>query len=266
MYRIKDWDAVYESSESRKLKSTRYVCTPNKHDGKGFGRLALHPQKVELFCAWNLILQVASKCPVRGVLEDRDGAITPTDMALKTGFPEAIFTLAYEFFSSGGKLAWLEPLPMRPGESAGASGNPPGVPGDSPDAPRTPDFTPISTPPGDSPGTSRNLGTEEKEERRGENLSKSAPGSAGPLTPKQEFWDLLVELFQLEILTYDDEQTIWQQCQDFRAKGATAAEVRKRVQAYREKWPTVACTPKAILRNWSTLKPAPSRAPERTLL
>jgi hypothetical protein len=160
MYRIKDWDTLFESKDSRKLKHARYVCVPNKHDGKGFRRLEQHPRKVELFCAWNLILQVASKCPRRGILVDGDGPMSPADLALKTNFPEAIFSLAFEFFSSGGKLAWLEPIS---GTSGGTSENLPGSPDEPGDFPESPRNLPggeseqESASPGDSPEISRVL-------------------------------------------------------------------------------------------------------------
>lgn len=165
MYRIKDWDTLFENSESRKLKHARYVCVPNKQDGKGMRRLEQHPRKVELFCAWNLILQMASKCPTRGILVDGDGPMTPADLALKTTYPESIFTLAYEFFSTGGKLAWLEPIGGKSSMVPGDAGKPPEIPGDSPDGSRNPqdgESEPEKQYPGDFPGISRDFRIEGK--------------------------------------------------------------------------------------------------------
>jgi hypothetical protein len=133
---------------------------------------------VELFSAWNLILQVASKCPSRGILVDGDGPITPSDLALKTNFPESIFTLAYEFFSSGGKLAWLEPIDGRSRENLPAPSEEPGDVGrfgeNLPDV----EFGEESQSPGESPGISRDFpsegkgrelnGREERDARAGE--------------------------------------------------------------------------------------------------
>lgn len=266
MYRIRDWNDTYETPESRKLKNTRFVPVPNKHDGKGFRRIQLLPEKVELFCAWNLIVQVASKCPERGVLRDRDGLITPADLALKTGFPEAIFAQAYEFFSSGGKLAWLDPIQEAPGDSWRPPENLPRPPENSADGGK-PDFTPISAPTGDSPGTSGDFQESPSEGKgiEGKGISKSEPEISRP-TPKQEYWDTLVEVCGLEVLTQRDESELYDQCRDFRTKGATASEIRKRADVYRHKWPEALLTPKALLRNWANLKPAESVAPARNRL
>lgn len=268
MYRIKDWDEVYESSESRKLKSARYVCTSNKHDGKGFKRILLHPRKIELFCAWNLIIQVASKCKRRGILEDRDGPLTPDDMELKTGFPAGIFALAYEFFSSGGKLAWLEEIPGASGSFGRPRENLPESPETPADSGR-PDFTPISASPGyspessgGSPGISRNLGTEEREEKEEREELKSARTK----TAKEEFWDALKDIFELDPRTQRDEGRLYEQCMEFRLKGATVEEVKRRAAVYRAKWPDVAFTVNAVLKNWEGLRSKAPLAPARPVL
>lgn len=105
-YSVKDWDQYFETAESRKLRSTRWVPVPNKHDGKGYRRVTQHPQAVQIFCAWNLILQVASKMPIRGVLADRDGPLETEDLSAKTGYPAAIFQTAFDFLS-GPSIGWL---------------------------------------------------------------------------------------------------------------------------------------------------------------
>lgn len=87
LYIIKDWEKHFEVAQSRKSDRLRWVATPNKHDGKSLRRLMRLPEGLEIFGAWNLILQVASKCPVRGVLADADGPLTAADIADKTGAP-----------------------------------------------------------------------------------------------------------------------------------------------------------------------------------
>lgn len=105
-YAIKDWDKHFENSESRKVKSLTWVPVKNKHDGKGYRRVVSHPKSVQVFCAWNLIVQVASKTPRRGLLRDEDGPLTTSDLAAKTGYPEAIFELAFEVLIHP-KIGWL---------------------------------------------------------------------------------------------------------------------------------------------------------------
>lgn len=107
-YRVKDWDRFFETSETRKVKyALNWVGFPTKHDGKGFRRMVKHRRSVQVFCAWCLIVQVAAKMPTRGVLHDGDGALTPEDLSLKTGFPENIFSEAMEALSDPA-IGWLE--------------------------------------------------------------------------------------------------------------------------------------------------------------
>ena len=108
-YQIRDWDKLFERAQSRKCDRIHWVATPNKHDGKGFRRIARHPKCCEIFTAWILIMQVASKQSQRGLLVDNDGPITTEDLADKTGYPEKIFKLAFEVLS-GPKIGWLEKI------------------------------------------------------------------------------------------------------------------------------------------------------------
>lgn len=106
-YRIKDWDKHYEISQSRKYKNMRWVAVPNKHDGKGYRRITKHPRGAEIFTAWVLIVEVASKMEVRGLLKDADGPLTPQDLSDKTGFNAEIFSLAFEVLTQP-RFGWIE--------------------------------------------------------------------------------------------------------------------------------------------------------------
>lgn len=106
-YRIRNWTRHFENSESHKVKLARWLPLPNKHDGKSYRRLAAHPSAVEVFCAWVLIIQVASKCPVRGTLADEDGPLNAEDLSFQTGFPKHIFDLAFNVLSEQ-QIGWLE--------------------------------------------------------------------------------------------------------------------------------------------------------------
>lgn len=157
-YRIKDWDKHFENHESRKVKGVRWVALPNKHDGKSYRRLTKLPDAPGVFAAWTLIVQVASKVPVRGILADEDGPLTSEDLSDMTGFPVKIFDQAFKALSDK-KIGWLEvekdedespvisrDLPQSPATpgSAGSVGN--GTEGNRTEdksivAPATPDAT-----------------------------------------------------------------------------------------------------------------------------
>ena len=106
-YRIKNWNMHYEKAQTRRCSKASWVAIPNKHDGKGFRRVAKHERSVELFTAWILIVEVASKMPERGLLVDEDGPLDAEDLADKTGFPAEIFHLAFTVLTEP-KIGWIE--------------------------------------------------------------------------------------------------------------------------------------------------------------
>jgi len=108
-YGVRRWDTHFENSESRRYKHLRWVPMPNKHDGRGYKRLVNSQEPAaseQIFCAWNLICQVASKMPVRGILADDDGPLTAEDMAHKTGFRQEIFATAFAALADR-RIGWL---------------------------------------------------------------------------------------------------------------------------------------------------------------
>lgn len=106
LYEIVEWDRDFEISQGRRSKKHEWVAIPNKHDGKGYLRVASQKNGVEIFAAWCLMVQLASKMPVRGVLADEDGPLTLEDMAIKTRMPVAIFEQAAEYLTRP-EIGWL---------------------------------------------------------------------------------------------------------------------------------------------------------------
>jgi len=106
-YRIKDWDKYFEVAQSRPCKKMSWVAVPNRHDGSGYTTVADHPRKCELFTAWNLILQVASKMPTRGVLRKDGKNLTAQELAKRTRYPKEIFELAFKVLVEP-EIDWLE--------------------------------------------------------------------------------------------------------------------------------------------------------------
>ena len=107
IYRIKDWDRIYEKAQTRKCVAMNWVAVPNRHDGAGYATVAAHPRSCELFTAWILILETASKMPARGVLYKDGKPMTPRDLAKRTRFPEEIFHLAFTVLVEP-EIGWLE--------------------------------------------------------------------------------------------------------------------------------------------------------------
>jgi hypothetical protein len=146
VYRVRSWQDHFETCETRKLKSLDWWPKPNKHDGLGFRRLCNERNRVNLYCAWNLICDVASKGAKdkRGTLE-RDGKpLTPGDLACMTGFPQDIFEQAFSFFSSP-EMAWLECVQIGSESQTHPASTVPVTaadPGGKPDSPATPAASP----------------------------------------------------------------------------------------------------------------------------
>lgn len=107
IYTVRDWDKYYENNRSRSVDRLHWVLIPNKHDGEGFGMVMIQENAAELFTAWVLILQVASKCQVRGRLVTDDGRpMTPEILAVKTRGKVEWFRRAFNFFTNN--VLWLD--------------------------------------------------------------------------------------------------------------------------------------------------------------
>lgn len=163
-YRIKNWDQLYETSETRKLKTLSWVKVPTKQDGGGFRRLIGMPDGASLLGAWLLILELAAKMPDRGTLIDSDGnAVTAEDLATMYGLPEDLFSKALRALSSS-KISWMQFVPSadRAAEIPASPEKIPASPGESVKFPE------ISL-----------LDKIRREERRGEERSPGTPGDPG---------------------------------------------------------------------------------------
>ncbi len=120
MYRVKDWDSLYENNRSREVAELEWVPFKNQHDGDGFTELLDHPNGMAHFGAWVLLVQVASKCgkpavkcgageTPRGTLRRDNGK--PHDarsIARMSGGDVAILEEAIPRFLD---IGWLEQIP-----------------------------------------------------------------------------------------------------------------------------------------------------------
>lgn len=130
LYRIRDWSSRYETNETRKLKSLSWVRLNNKMDGLAFRLLSKRQDATDIFCAWILMLELASKATPRGDLSHNDIPLSPGEMGEITGFPGEIFSKALIFLCDP-KIGWIDeikPSPGTPGENPGAPGKSPETP------------------------------------------------------------------------------------------------------------------------------------------
>ena len=118
-YQIKDWDKLFENNRTRDLKRLDWVPVPNRMDGDGFRTLISRPRGTAIFGAWILILEVASKCEPRGVLQRAPGIPhTPETLARMTGSDPKIMREALQVLCEP-EVEWLI------GASNSASSDPP---------------------------------------------------------------------------------------------------------------------------------------------
>jgi hypothetical protein len=124
LLRIVDWSVHYENNRTRDLKRMEWVPIPNKMDGDGYTALMEHPNGCTHLGAWLALVQIASKCKVRGTLIRDDGS--PHDarsLSRISRIPAPIFEEAIPRFIND--LHWLEGIPQ---EGAGMSQAPAGIP------------------------------------------------------------------------------------------------------------------------------------------
>jgi hypothetical protein len=114
MYRIKDWDTVFENNRTREMQKMRWVPIPNDFDGYGYSLMMKHPKGPEIYGAWIACVNLASKCEPRGtLLRDAKTPHNAQSIALVTRIPIKTVILMLEFCST--QCNWLLPLELPEG-------------------------------------------------------------------------------------------------------------------------------------------------------
>lgn len=108
LYRIKNWDANYEYNRSRKIAKLQWVLIPNNQTSDGYCTIMAQENPAEIYAAWILILQVASRCEPRGTLLRSNGTPhTPATLAIKTRGRIEWFEAALKLLSCD-EIGWME--------------------------------------------------------------------------------------------------------------------------------------------------------------
>lgn len=106
-YRIKNWDQHFENNRTRDLKEMEWVPIPNDLADFGYVMLTQHPAGSSHLGAWLVMVQVASRCDVRGTLRKKGVSLTPTHLSLLSKLPVEIFEEAIPRLLSP-EIGWLE--------------------------------------------------------------------------------------------------------------------------------------------------------------
>lgn len=108
LYKIRDWSTRYENNRTRELKRIDWVPVPNSQDGEGYTLLIAQPDGPALLGAWLAILQVASRCGIRGtLLRDTQKPHDSASLSRLTRFPQDLIQRALDFLSSD-DMQWME--------------------------------------------------------------------------------------------------------------------------------------------------------------
>lgn len=104
---IKDWSSTFDNHRTRAIKGPlKWVSFPSRQDGEGFLALMRKPNALEAYAVFCLLVQLAAKCPTRGVLADEKGDITPRRFAVRFGFPMKTCDDAFSVLTSE-EVGWL---------------------------------------------------------------------------------------------------------------------------------------------------------------
>lgn len=106
LYTVTKWSEHYENNRSRQIADLTWVPIPNGHDGDGYCALMQEAKGGEIFAAWILILQVASRCNPRGkLIRDNGTPHTAQTLAMRTRGKVEWFTTALPILL---EIGWLQ--------------------------------------------------------------------------------------------------------------------------------------------------------------
>lgn len=108
-YHIVHWDTLYETCETRKIRTLTFYAKPNKLIGEGIGLTLQEADNVALLGTWALIEALASTSAreQRGWLIRNGSALTAARMASLVRVDVKHFERALEWFSRP-EIGWLE--------------------------------------------------------------------------------------------------------------------------------------------------------------
>lgn len=106
LYSIRNWGEWFENNRSKTVKDLSWVAIPNRHDGEHFSAIMLHKKGAEIFSAWILLVQIASKCNPRGTLQkDNKTPHTVSSLSVKCRCPASWFEVALDYLEKN--TDWL---------------------------------------------------------------------------------------------------------------------------------------------------------------
>lgn len=231
-YHIKLWNSLYETAETRKIRTLTYYAKPNKLIGEGIGHTLAQADGLALLGTWALIESLASTAAQehRGWLVRNGSALDAARLANLARVPAVHFERALSFFATA-PMDWLEQLewqdtpPLRPSKHADnrdTTGRPLAEsPGDNPEHADNRDTTRPISPRGKIEGRGKTDVLKEREENGGF-ASKEAAATA----QSRQFAAVQSRIKDLEAIPSDDRSVA--QDEDLKKNRATLKAIQKK--------------------------------------
>lgn len=244
LYSIRNWEEHYENNRSRTVKELSWVPIPNRHDGFNYAQIMAHERASEIFTAWILSVQVASRCQPRGRLLRDDGK--PHDsasLAVKTRGRREWFEFGLDWLYKN--TDWLDretvatscqqPVRQLPASCQAGDEEGNGREGNS--------LPPPSSPVVDEPPNNPRPGGKSKRLQR--NTLLDALVSLNGTDPDKATSPMFGRAGKaLKIIR--------EVCPD-----VTPEEINRRAENYRQHYPSAECTSTAIAANWAKCENPP---------
>lgn len=113
LYRIRNWNVLFENNRTRELKKLDWLPVPNKQDGDGYTTIMSDKDGAAIFGAWIACAQIASRCEPRGTLL-RDGK-KPHDAASLSRMSRIPIGIIQKMLNtiSSNDVNWLEVIELK---------------------------------------------------------------------------------------------------------------------------------------------------------
>lgn len=105
LFAVKEWKNRFENNRTKELKKMAWVPIPNSFDGEGYTDIMDRKDGPEIYCAWILIVHIASKSDQRGILIRSNGEPhTPRTLARLSRTKVRLFEMAIPILQD---IGWL---------------------------------------------------------------------------------------------------------------------------------------------------------------
>ena len=104
---IANWEDGFEIAQSRRRAGRlSWVAMPTRHDSRGYRKLMRQDGGVEAFACWCVMVQLAARMSIRGILaDDRGNPLDVFDFEAMTDIPATTFERSIPLLC---KVGWLE--------------------------------------------------------------------------------------------------------------------------------------------------------------